>query len=117
VDTVLIQIPLLTTSVAANQAEHAANHSELLSQIRLLKDLVIGQQAGLNDLKEKIANPSEEVNASEQNSPYTENEERLRHRLIQSRDQLTQSRKNRNLLAQQLRRKGNRFESRQSSQC
>jgi hypothetical protein len=117
VDTVLIQIPMMTTSIAANQAEVAANHSEVLSQLRLLKDLVLGQQAGLNDLKEKMANLSEEVNASEQNSPYTEREELLRHRLIQSRDQLTQSRKDRNLLAQQLRRTRNQFESRQSSQC
>ncbi len=116
VDTVLNQIPLMTTAIAANQSEVAANHSEVLSQLRLLKVLVVGQHAGLNDLKEKIANTREEVNASEQNSPYTEREERLRHRLTQSRNQLTQSRKDGNLLAQQLRRKESQVESRQSSQ-
>jgi hypothetical protein len=93
VNTILAQIP----AFAAKQSEVAANQSEVLSQLRLLTDLVVGQQAGLNDLKQELANTRMEVNVSKRNSPYTEREQHLR-------DRLTQSRKDKNGMNQQLHR-------------
>ena len=65
VDSVLTQIPYMT-----------ANQSEVLSQLRLLTDLVVGQQAGLNGLRAELEKKSMTGNDSKQQSPYTDREKK-----------------------------------------
>ncbi len=66
VDSVLTQIPSM-----------AANQSEVLSQLRLLTDLVVGQRAGFNGLRAELEKISMTGNDSKQQSPNTDREKKL----------------------------------------
>ena len=72
VDSVLTQMDSVLTQIPSM----AANQSEVLSQLRLLTDLVVGQQAGLNGLRAELEKKSMTGNDSKQQSPNTDREKK-----------------------------------------